>query len=482
MFGPIRVAAIDDEPAHLLAITTGLSANGIPCTGYWYDRDTNQLMPEPAAGGLPLLRLIFMDLNLAELGGIPETATLCAGVMNVLKQLVAKDGGPYLLVFWTQVGAKVEDVGTMLRERLEPVEGVPPPIAVVGLDKGPFLVGEPKDKDFNTALKDFYAALHKIVPELAKIVNSVVSHDPQLCALSAWEGRAAEAAGRAVNEVNLCARNDVTDPSNTSTSIQGVLATIAVAASGPRPANAAPARALDAGMVDILVDQFGASVDDPDYQAVVQRAIGEAVKKKVAFRDDVKMFAGLNTFFHIDTEVASAKTWDRGVVIPATPPLDENVLGFSGETLIPTEFLYDETAFPKEQRAEITALWEAFAKSPQVVLVELGADCDHAQDKHRTRRYLVGLEVPVPFFKLARSPKDGTLRNGSLQLLGPWNINNESTYLLVSCRRFWAWQGKEPPPATQVKYRLRATIVNKLLHHYSVWSSRPGIVEFRPTH
>ena len=292
MFGPIRVAAIDDEPAHLLAITTGLSANGIPCTGYWYDRDTNQLMPEPAAGGLPLLRLIFMDLNLAELGGIPETATLCAGVMNVLKQLVAKDGGPYLLVFWTQVGAKVEDVGTMLRERLEPVEGVPPPIAVVGLDKGPFLVGEPKDKDFNTALKDFYAALHKIVPELAKIVNSVVSHDPQLCALSAWEGRAAEAAGRAVNEVNLCARNDVTDPSNTSTSIQGVLATIAVAASGPRPANAAPARALDAGMVDILVDQFGASVDDPDYQAVVQRAIGEAVKKKVAFRDDVQDVRG----------------------------------------------------------------------------------------------------------------------------------------------------------------------------------------------
>ena len=40
MFGPIRAVAIDDEPSHLLAITTGLSASGIPCMGYWFDRDT----------------------------------------------------------------------------------------------------------------------------------------------------------------------------------------------------------------------------------------------------------------------------------------------------------------------------------------------------------------------------------------------------------------------------------------------------------
>src|SRR5436190_1888287 len=107
MFGPIRAVAIDDEPSHLLAITTGLSATGIPCMGYWYDRETSQLTPEPAKDGLPFLRLVFMDLNLVELGGIPETANLCAGVMSVLKQLVSKEGGPYLLVFWTQVGSKV---------------------------------------------------------------------------------------------------------------------------------------------------------------------------------------------------------------------------------------------------------------------------------------------------------------------------------------------------------------------------------------
>src|SRR5580704_17431444 len=110
MFGPVTAVAIDDEPSHLLSITTGLSASGIACTGYRYDRSTHQLAPALPAGGLPYLRLIFMDLNLEELGGNPEPANLAGTVMNVLRQIVAPKGGPYLLVFWTQVSGKVEAV------------------------------------------------------------------------------------------------------------------------------------------------------------------------------------------------------------------------------------------------------------------------------------------------------------------------------------------------------------------------------------
>ena len=61
-------------------------------------------------------------------------------------------------------------------------------------------------------------------------------------------------------------------------------------------------------------------------------------------------------------------------------------------------------------------------QSAEFVLVELGADCDHAQDSARTRRYLLGLEVPVKFFKLAQFHDNKKLRSESLQLLGPWNL------------------------------------------------------------
>src|SRR6267143_1045119 len=107
MFGPIRAVAIDDEPSHLLAITTGLSASGIP----------------------------------------------------------------YLLVFWTQVGTKVEEVRTLLYQRLD---GIPFPLAVVELPKGKFIGAVPKQKDFKEGLQEFYLALHSNTDALGKAVRDAV--------------------------------------------------------------------------------------------------------------------------------------------------------------------------------------------------------------------------------------------------------------------------------------------------------------------
>ena len=84
-----------------------------------------------------------MDLNLAELSGVPETANLCATVMNVLKQLVPENGGPYLLVFWTQVGGEIDEVQDAVRTA---GRAVPFPIAVVELAKGPFIVADPGNR------------------------------------------------------------------------------------------------------------------------------------------------------------------------------------------------------------------------------------------------------------------------------------------------------------------------------------------------
>ena len=474
MFGPIRAIAIDDEPGHLLSITTGLSASGIPCMGFWYDRDTHELRPKPDPNMLRYVRVVFMDLNLEELGGIPETATLAATAMHVLKAIIPMDAGPYLLVFWTQVGSKVAEVRTMLYERLE---GIPLPLSIVELAKGPFLIRPPQGQDFNTALLEFYSELHNNIAGLKKAVEDVVGQDTQLSAISSWEVRASEAGARAVNEIHDCAKSDEADPSKVTESIRKVLAKIAVAASGKKGAAESPARALDGGMIDILADQLGASVDDAGYLDVIGKAIGVAVKGDIAFKDEVHMFAVLNTFFHVDTEVAAAKPGERGVVLSAAL-FNMGDLGFRPVELI-SEFLHPWEVFPQEDQARIQGVHGTFRQSAEFVLVELGADCDHDQDSARTHRYLLGLEVPVTFLELAQYPENKKLRSEALQMLGPWDLGNGPFVLLVSCGRFWTWQKRQPPAKGTVKYRLRAPVVNKLLHHYSVWSSRPGIVEFR---
>lgn len=315
------------------------------------------------------------------------------------------------------------------------------------------------------------------LPELEKAVKEVVARDPQLCAVSSWEVRAANAASRAVNEIHDCARSDEPDPSKVTEPIQKVLAKIAVAAAGQKYAAAGPARALDGGMVDILADQLGVSVNDPEYLEVIQRSIGEAVKCKVEFKGEVKMFAALNTFIHVDTQPNSAGPSERGVVIPTKAFKGE--LGFTPAGFLTSEFVQPWEVFPETEHEKMRNLSTELKQSAEFVLVELGADCDHAQDNARTRRYLLGLEVPVKFLELVEFPSNKKLRSESSVLLGPWVIDGEIKYLLVSCGRFWTWQKKDLPSSAKVKYRLRASVVSKLLHAYSSWSSRPGIIEFR---
>ena len=185
----------------------------------------------------------------------------------------------------------------------------------------------------------------------------------------------------------------------------------------------------------------------------------------------MQLFAELNTLFHVDNDVAAAAATDRGVVLSADQPLNKGTLGFNSAELITSEFLFPFETFPEDHQAAAKTLLYDFTKAAQVVLVEVGADCDHAQ---ATKRYLVGLEVPQKFMKLATHHKDDKPRSDALQVLGPWRIDEEIRCLLVSCRRFRIWQKRTPPRAT-IRYRLRSALVNKLLSHYSAWSNRPGL-------
>ena len=229
MFGPIRAVAIDDEPSHLLGITTGLTAIGIPCIGYWWDRTVNELRPAPQAGGIPFLRLIFMDLNLAEQGGVPDAANLAAVVMTVLKQIVSPNGGPYLLVFWTQVGTRVQEVSSLIYERLEGVEGVPAPVAITELPKKPFLVNDSAQGGLSDSLKEFYTALYGNIDALKKAVQGTIEYDPTLCALSSWESRAAEAAAGGVFALPRVGGADVAQAGGAGAGADGVADRLPVA-------------------------------------------------------------------------------------------------------------------------------------------------------------------------------------------------------------------------------------------------------------
>lgn len=521
MFGPIRAIVVDNDPAHLLTISAGLSAAGIPCMAHWYQDAT--LFPSPPPGGYAALRLIFMDMNLQDMTGGWDPKVGSGPILSVLEQVVSKDSGPYLLVFWTQVNSKTDDIASEIHKKLR---NVPTPISISDLRKGPFLSGISSGRgDLREQLQSAFQSIYdpKLIRLLQEKILELTTGCPPLSVVARWETRASEAAASAVNGIFTEARAVDADPSHASESLTRILSSIAVEAAGSTNAKRAPAAALDAAMADILTDQFSISVSSPDYQKVVSGALGESIGVRHTFSNPQRLFARLNTYFQVERNVAQSRSIDRGVVLPADELLTTDALGMPLNNFLWSEFLYDprkgEVAPPEHHKPTFQRLRDEFKALPEnlkeaaaksldtiitninkeykttkqrlkeavpavetdasFVLVEIGADCDHAQAKPRTLRYLVGVEIPVSHqddFVLGGG--NAALKHASLRRFGPYHVDGRDFYLLVSCRRYVVWQ-KGTPPAGKVKYRLRGPVVTALLHQYSSLSTRPGIVEFR---
>ena len=487
LFGPIRAVVVDDNPVHLLTISNGLSAAGIPCSSHWFDREQEELVPLPPSDGYKHLRIIFLDLNLRAATN-PDASTLFYSAQDILCRLIGKSSAPYALVFWTDVSSKVDEVEHYFHDP-ERLTDISPPLHVYKVDKSGFLPTSAEGGDFQSMIGSLYQNIAEKTEALKEEVERIANQSALLKTLVSWESRASVAAADGINSITGHAIDDAVDIASIDLSITNVLGEIAYQAVGGSIARENPARALDAGMIEILFDQFSASVDDGKYVDHVAQALAESVAvNKRPFVNQQKMASSLNTYFHID-ENNSVSTTSRGVVLKADNLIDLAELGTSKEELIKCEFLHEPYVVLRDfklkgeekatKKAEIKEALGSLLRESNLVLVEVGADCDHAQAHPRTYRYLVGLEIPSrDEYKNLYINKNGQLRRPALQLLGPWQIGEEAVSLLISCRRYWTWQQDTIPDAV-VKYRLRGSLVNKLLHHYTTWSNRPGIIEFR---
>lgn len=530
MFGPVRAVVIDDVPSHLIAISSGLTKAGIPCTSYWYDREEirlkDKIKPAPPASGHDYLRIIFSDLNLEELPPSQGLAEAIGPALNVISQLVSSNGGPYAVVFWTGTSFTVDQIREELLNRLSAM-GVLLPIAVDELNKGPYLVPPSADLNGEEMLVDLYKATYASSTRLMSALQSIVNKYGLLSMLSGWESRAIHAAGKSTNSLYEAVKPSILEGGDITDALRKVSALVAREAVGKSMAKDHPGKAYDAAMLDILVDSFSQSVNEGDYPQVVRDELESTISKsQITINNREIVHAHLNTMFHIDNIVDEVQPVSRGSVIELTKANENGILldmdsfccwedyfwepdkgntsclmpKISSEfskyfvseaekvntTLsAPAEMVLDSLRKDRKEEQEnrynqLKAQRSEFTKSLNWVLAEVGADCDHAQGKSRTLRYLVAVEVKSKYVEsYVRGDKSGGLRNEALRLLGPYIKEDGVFFLLVSLKRFVTWQVPDLVPEIDVLYRLRKNIVDYLLGNYAAWSMRPGITEFK---
>lgn len=523
MIMPVRVVVVDDAPKDLLLIGTALTAAGIPISPHWYDREEisvdKRLKPPPPAGGYVHIRLLISDLNLDEIPATQELATVLGPVIIALRQLVGGQTGPYVLVFWTGTSHKVEDIRSALLPRLAALN-IPEPFAIEEINKAEFVTFTLDPAIKPDPLIPLYRHAHDHAAALKTKIGELLAKHGMLNMLTQWEARASVAAGAAINGIFAAAKVD--DPKNASASLTRISALISRETVGSDLARQEPARAFDAAMVDLLIDHFGRSVTDTSYRKLAVESLGSALKKEPYPAPGRSTVAALNSRFQLDTNVNGIRFRDRGAVISLEIAKQHEL------SIIPAAFMWDDffwrpsksessrqkrrekeisiaitkqlpddagmqakisAAFDKigaEKKKELKARYDTFKKDVAAieakvtwVLVEIGADCDHAQGKTRTLRFVLAAQYPANFDEYVYSP-EGQLRNGALRKLGPFQDKSGEFNLLVSFKRFVTWQlvQQGPEPSIPVLYRLRKSVVDELLHRYASWSSRAGIVEF----
>jgi len=494
---PVRVVVVDDNPTHLVSITNGLAKAGIPCVSHWYDIQNSALVPPAPAGGYPYLRMLFTDLNIREMSGAIADPKSLAGVLisEVLQPVVAPTCGPYSICLWTSTGGKANEVSPLIIERVNDEsmgeDRRPAPLLVNIMEKREFVPD--KDEATDQALASLFRQNNQ-GPRIEESISRAILENPQLRAAFSWESRASHAAAQTINNVYEVSRFERTTDMNESRAFQTVLTKIAIEAAGKKSAKQDPPRALDDGLADLFVDKMHGSAGFPPYREAVNASIG-ALLAGSAPTLTTESRTALNTILHLEKMNTDGTHVERGLVLDINTDAALESLGMGNrKNFIFNELVYNSGLFESAVQSAtvdaapdlktledgykfVMAHKDELLEKTRIVAIEVGADCDHAQRKERTIRCLLGAEIPSDLALFIYGPQSKRLRSDSLREFGPWEVETgKKFHLLFSLSRFAVQQSWLRKKDFSARYRLRKPLVDQILHWYSTYSTRPGII------
>lgn len=483
IYSPVRAIAIDNNGLELVSIVNGLAAQGVPCSAHLYD--VGDLIPAPPAGGYRHLRLAFVDVNLQDTAGL-EIKNLASIITAVLKKAIATNCGPYSLIFWTSFQDKVDELRPEIIRQFEQ-QGVPAPSLITHLGKADLipLTNGKEAEQLVVGLREHFEKQAELGDKLGASIDAALRQSGAVSVASAWETMLSEAAADTLAELYAEAK-DIPDV-DAGSAFADLLATIAVEAIGHKNAREEPLAGLTEGLLELVLDNLRSASSSVVAEAVVKTELSARIKAGSSALPE-KTVAQINRLFQVELfDGAQAVTRiTRGLVLrPSEAFLQTAGLGEGWGAFVWREILHDPVrlngADPRKQ--ELVARKAEVAGKVRPLLIEVGADCDHAQRKPRSHRFLLAAEVPadcvVDFLASADASRRTPYVADAIEVLGPWPLAGTLASVAVCCKRFLSLQTDDIPVGCEAVMRFRSTMVNHLLHRYSTLSTRPGFVSLR---
>lgn len=481
IFSPVRAIAIDNNSLELVSIVNGLAAQGIPCSAHLYD--SGDLIPAPPACGYPHLRLAFVDVNLLDASGF-DPKNLASIITQALRQVISPNSGPYCLIFWTSYSEKFNDIKPEVERQLD-LQKIPQPSLITYLGKGDVipLTNSKEAEAANVGLREYMEGQAKQADAFANSLQQVIRSSGSVGVVSAWETMLSEAASNTLGKLYSEAKRF--KPENHAGGFADLLSTIAVEAIGQKNAKDDPLNALTEGLLDLVLDHLRSAQSSATAEIAVKTELQARIKAGVTnIPEDT--IANINRLFQVELLPTPPSVISRGLILrPSELFLKEAGLTEGWQHFLWKEVLHDPIRLSGQHSKKEQLLARKVDVSTRVrpLLVEVGADCDHAQRKPRSHRFLLAAEVPKDLVRDFLASEDEGRRtpyvSDSIEVLGPWPIGEHASAVAVCCKRFLSHQVDKLPEDCESVMRLRGSLVNHLLHRYSTLATRPGFISLR---
>jgi hypothetical protein len=445
IIGP-RIVAVDDRPDHLQVLQSGFDSLGGLCVGLEFEAASRREIPFVTG-----VRILFMDINLIPGAGADQGARTFSPIVNVIQKIIAADNGPYALVTWTDNPNSHDALLAYLQEHLNVKLR---PCAAFCLSKAEYL---------------------EDAPALVERLKTLQSELPGLAMLLDWETSVTNAADRAVFGIVAMTGKTGLDAGD---AVAQVVRAIGQAAAGDASAQRRPFRAFTHGMSSVLTDRLDFAAPDEPTEATWRAALGaiQPAQLTVSERSD------LNSFFHLALGVDDDETslgMVFGLPTERVLPLLQPKYGTGKAAILDGEFV------PlKGGQLQDAVSKSKFARDCKWRFIQLGASCDHANEKTRVVEGHLGLEVPETHFastNLATGKgefRDIPDKKDWLFQTPPFCKEGTRFVVVINLRyRMAVSLGK----ARNMKrlYRLREGLASEIAVHSANFGTRPGIIEFR---
>ncbi|MDN7899119.1 hypothetical protein [Burkholderia cepacia] len=461
--GLIRAVIVDNDESELKQLTDGMHEAHIPVLPLRYSIDSGVIgVPDRAA---LCIRMLFVDMNLAD-SSAPSAKDIAPTIAEVISKVVPSNNGPYALIFWSKHRHLVDDVMAILGDRHSEI---PMPIVVDALDKSDFKI--PEDEGVRASWLE----------KMKAGIDAVVKSSNQLTALMAWEREIGVAASATLDAItNILQRSKPWDVKGYADNLSDILGRIAQEATGKKNASERPEEAIHLGLHPILIDNLERNVAlSRDMRDVWSAAMPRVMENEAIKLNEDGAVRRLNTFYCVSPVVVGVSKTDRGAFVElSNRHLNDDCFKYNfGRSVneLSDEFVsVSGLSNPEKRRIRNSIRWG---------FIETSADCDHAQKKARLYRYVLAAIVPcerkenVTFVDSNGMSSDR--RHNAIYRMPDIDYDGEPVVLFANFR-YLMGLAENSDILGDVKLRIRSGIMAELIHSYSRYIARPGVVSFAP--